>query len=174
MADVVVRPERADAEPGAGLLREYYAEVQALYPDWSPEKGSTADVAEMGPPGGRFLVAYLDGAPVACGTVRRLDEATGEIKRMYVRRDARGRGVARALLAELEEAARELGYERVVLDTGERMPEAQALYRSSGFRETADYNRNPWAVVWFEKRLAASSRARVTRGSDPPRARRSG
>ena len=149
MAGVDVRSERADAEPGATLLGEYYAEVEARYPDWSPDQGSAATVEEMSPPAGRFLVAYLDGAPVGCGTIRRLDDATAEIKRMYVRPGARGGGVARRILAELEHAAREVGYARLVLDTGERMPEAQALYRSSGYREMAEYNANPWATVCF-------------------------
>jgi GNAT superfamily N-acetyltransferase len=161
VAELAIRAERADGHAGAELLEEYYAEVRARYPGWSPEQGATASTDEMGPPGGRFLVAYLGGRPVACGTVKRLDDATGEIKRMYVRPEARGHGVARAVLAELERAAGELGYERVVLDTGDRMPEAQALYRSSGYAETADYNGNPWAAVWFEKRLARSARERV-------------
>jgi GNAT superfamily N-acetyltransferase len=154
MADVVVvRAEPPDAEPGATLLAEYYAEVAARYPGWSQASGSTASAADMSPPSGRFLVAYVDGWPSGCGTVRRFDDATGEIKRMYVRPTARGRGVARRMLSELEAAASELGYTRIVLDTGVRMPEAQALYRSAGYREIPDYNGNPWAAVWFEKRL---------------------
>ena len=157
MADVVVRAERPDEEPGASLLAEYYEEIAARYPGWSPASGSTASVEDMVPPAGRFLVAYVDGVPAGCGTVRRFDDATGEVKRMYVRPDARGVGLARRLLAELERAARAIGYERIVLDTGDRnrMPEAQALYRSSGYREIPDYNGNPWAAVWFEKRLPA-------------------
>jgi GNAT superfamily N-acetyltransferase len=156
MADVVVRAERPDAEPGATLLAEYYGLIARLYPGWSPDSGSTASAAEMSPPSGRFLVAYVDGSPAGCGTVKRFDDATAEIKRMYVRPAARGRGLARRILGELEAAARKLAYARVVLDTGDRMPEAQALYRSSGYREIADYNGNPWAAVWFEKRLEAS------------------
>ncbi len=151
---VVVRAEPPDGEPGATLLAEYYAEVAARYPGWSPASGSTASAAEMSPPSGRFLVAYIDGSPAGCGTVRRFDDATGEIKRMYVRPAARGRGLGRRILSELEAAARELGYSRVVLDTGDRMSEAEALYRSAGYREIADYNGNPWAAFWFEKRLA--------------------
>jgi hypothetical protein len=57
----------------------------------------------------------------------------------------------------LEEAAAELGYARVVLDTGERLPEARALFRSAGYVEIADYNGNPWAAYWFEKRLSHSA-----------------
>ena len=153
MAELVVRAEPPDAEPGASLLAEYYGEIASRYPDWSPSKGSTASVPDMSPPAGRFLVAYVDGSPAACGTVKRVDDRTAEIKRMYVRPAARGRGLARRMLAELEAAARGLGYARIVLDTGDRMPEAQALYRSSGYHEIPDYNGNPWAAVWFEKRL---------------------
>jgi GNAT superfamily N-acetyltransferase len=155
VAEIVVCAERPDEEPGKSLLAEYYAEIATRYPGWSLESGSTASVEEMSPPAGRCLVAYVNGAPAGCGTVRRFDDATGEVKRMYVRREARGVGLARQLLAELESAAREIGCERIVLDTGDRdrMPEAQALYRSSGYREIGDYNGNPWAAVWFEKRV---------------------
>jgi GNAT superfamily N-acetyltransferase len=153
VADVIVRAGRPDAEPGATLLAEYYAEIEARYPEWSPTKGSTVSADEVSPPSGGFVVAYVDESPIACGAVRRFDDATSEIKHMYVRPEARGLGVARRVLAELEAAAGELGYARVALDTGDRMPEAQALYRSSGYREIADYNGNPWAAVWFEKSL---------------------
>jgi GNAT superfamily N-acetyltransferase len=155
VARVTVRAEPADAEPGRSLLAEYYTEIAARYPDWSPSLGSTASVADMSPPDGRFVVAYVEDEPAGCGTVKRLDESTGEIKRIYVRPDARGHGVARSILAALEEAAAEIGYTRVRLDTGERQPEAQALFRSSGYTEIPDYNGNPWAAFWFEKELPA-------------------
>jgi GNAT superfamily N-acetyltransferase len=153
VARVTVRAEPADGEPGRTLLAEYYAEISSRYPDWDPSLGSTASVADMSPPEGRFVVAYVDGEPAGCGTVKRLDESTGEIKRIYVCPDARGQGVARRILAALEEAATEMGYARVRLDTGERLPEAQTLFRSSGYSEIPDYNRNPWAAFWFEKKL---------------------
>lgn len=156
MAAVIVLPERPDEEPGRALLAEYYAEIASRYPDWRPELGSTASVADMSPPGGRFVVAYVNGEPAGCGTIRRFDETTGEIKRIFVRAEARGHGVARQVLGALEEAAAEIGYSRVVLDTGERLPEAQALFRSSGYLEIPDYNGNPWAAFWFEKQLASA------------------
>ena len=86
----------------------------------------------MSPPSARFLVAYVDGAAAACGTVRRLDDGTGEIKRMYVRPQARGQGLARRLLAELEAAARGSATGRAVLDTGDTMPDAQAALSLPG------------------------------------------
>jgi GNAT superfamily N-acetyltransferase len=72
---------------------------------------------------------------------------------MYVVPDARGRGVGRATLIALEEEARRLGYRRARLDTGPRQPHARALYESAGYAAIPDYNANPYAAYWGEKRL---------------------
>ena len=72
---------------------------------------------------------------------------------MYVVPEARSRGHARRLLYALEDAARELGYVRVRLDTGPLQPHARALYESEGYREIPDYNDNPYASFWGEKEL---------------------
>lgn len=92
------------------------------------------------PPNGSFYVGYLDGVPVATGAWRRRHDVvveglheSAEIKRMYVAPSARGRGLARAMLAHLEETARVAGAEVMVLETGIAQPEALALYRSSGY-----------------------------------------
>ena len=96
------------------------------------------------PPTGSFFVAYAAGLggprPVATGAWRRRDElevfgttATAEIKRMYVVPHVRKVGVARAMLAHLEQSAREAGFEALVLETGTKQPEAIALYESSGY-----------------------------------------
>jgi GNAT superfamily N-acetyltransferase len=90
------------------------------------------DPAEFAPPAGLFLVAYVDGTPAACGGWR-AHGTDVELKRMYVTPDFRGRGLARAVLASLERTAAEAGYERVVLETGSKQPEAIALYRSAGY-----------------------------------------
>jgi GNAT superfamily N-acetyltransferase len=107
----------------------------------------------MAPPRGTFLVLYADDRPVACGGVKTLAAGTGEIKRMFVAPDARGRGHARRLLAALEDAARNLGHSRIVLDTAAPLAEAAALYLSSGYRHIEPYNDNPYAAAWFEKLL---------------------
>jgi GNAT superfamily N-acetyltransferase len=93
------------------------------------------------PPAGAFFVGYLDGRPVASGAWRRRRDVlvegrdeTAEIKRMYVSASARGLGLARALLAHLEQSARAAGAEVMVLETGLAQPEAIALYESSGYR----------------------------------------
>ena len=69
---------------------------------------------------------------------------------MFVRQAGRRRGVARALLDRLVETARELGYERLRLDTGDRLPEAVALFHAARFRDIDDYNGNPYAAFWME------------------------
>ncbi|MDO9409791.1 GNAT family N-acetyltransferase [Patulibacter sp.] len=158
---VVFRVERADAEPGATLLREFLAELEERYgpaPADAPA-GPTATPDELAPPHGTFLVGRLGDEPVACGGCKRLfgedhpNGPTAEVKRMYVRPSGRGRGVARALLAELERAAVRAGHRRVRLDTGAAQPDARHVYLTSGYREIPDYNGNPRAAFWFEKEL---------------------
>ena len=109
--------------------------------------------SELRAPGGAYVVGYEGTEAVAGGGVRRLADGVAEIKRMYVRPDARSRGVARALLAALEASASALGYETVRLDTGPKQVHALALYRSAGYVDVAPYNDNPFACFWGEKRL---------------------
>ncbi len=102
---------------------------------------------EFDPPDGGFLVAFLDGEPVACGGWRTLTitsdsgmpEVVAEIKRMYAVPAARGSGVAAALLRAIEESAREAGRHRIVLETGGRNPEAIAFYAKQGYRRITNY-----------------------------------
>lgn len=109
--------------------------VEPGEPDW------VVTAADVAPPLGTFLVARLDGRAVGCGAVRRRsdDGPTGEVKRMFVVMDARGRGIARAILAELEAAAAALGYRRLMLETGTMQPEAMALYESAGWSAITPY-----------------------------------
>ena len=86
------------------------------------------------PPDGVFVVVRdRDGRALACGGVARYDEMRGELKRMYVVPDARGRGLGRLLLGELERHGRELGYAGLVLETGDRQEAALALYERAGY-----------------------------------------
>jgi GNAT superfamily N-acetyltransferase len=112
----------------AGVQQEYV--VRYGGPDATP-----VEPAEFAPPLGLFLVGYLDGAPVACGGWRALGDGSVELKRMYVAPAVRGRGFARALLAELELTAKRAGHHRLILETGQVQPEAIALYRSSGYTD---------------------------------------
>jgi len=95
--------------------------------------GPSRDGSMFEPPDGVFLVVRDGDRALACGGVARFDEVRGELKRMYVVPDARGRGLGRLLLDELERRARKLGYEALVLETGDRQEAAVALYARSGF-----------------------------------------
>ena len=111
------------------------AEVQQEYVSrYGGEDQSPVNPAEFAPPRGLFLVGYDGTAGVACGGWR-THGAGAEIKRMYVTRAARRRGLARLMLAELERTARAAGHRRVILETGSKQPEAIALYRSAGYTE---------------------------------------
>jgi GNAT superfamily N-acetyltransferase len=104
-----------DEEPAATLVKAMSDDIAALYDglDLSGAQMPKAGPAELGPPGGTFIVGYEDGEAICCGGVKRLPDGACEIKRMFVVDGARGRGVARALLEELETRALALGYEIV-------------------------------------------------------------
>lgn len=153
MARLELRREPPDGETGARMLAAYAAAIVARYPDWSPAQTPTAEPSEISPPTGCFLVAYADGEPVGCGAVKRLDDDACEVKRVYVAPGARGLGLARTILAALEEAARQAGYSVARLDTGARLEGAADLFRSAGYRDIENYNDNPMADFWLEKRL---------------------
>lgn len=120
--------------------------VQAEYVErYGSPDDSPLDPVMFDPPRGSFFVGYLGDDAVATGAWRSSHvpvpgaERTAEIKRMYVAPHARGRGLARAVLAHLEETAREAGYDALVLETGIRQPEAIALYASSGYERVPGF-----------------------------------
>jgi GNAT superfamily N-acetyltransferase len=120
--------EHPDAEALRAAQRVEIAERYGR-PDSEPGAAPTAgDIAH-------FVVAYsADGDPVGCGGLRRLDPASGEVKRMYVVPAARGTGVAPAVLAALEEYARSAGWTHLRLETGDRQPDAVRFYTRAGYR----------------------------------------
>lgn len=144
-----------DEEPAVALVQGMSADIAALYDglDLSGPGMPKAGPEEMSPPGGTFVVGYEDGEPVCCGGIKRLPDGACEIKRMFVVDEARGRGVARALLAELERRARELGYAIARLDTGPRQTRAQRMYERAGYAAIENFNANPVATFFGEKRL---------------------
>jgi GNAT superfamily N-acetyltransferase len=163
-ASVEVRSEPFDGEIAQELVSGFEADIAARYPGWTPTGvGPSATAQDFQPPEGNFLVAFADGRPVGCGGLKRLAPDTVEVKRVYVRPDARGLGVSRALLEALENAAAEAGYALIRLDTGANQPEALKLFQTSGYDAIPDYNDNPWASYWFEKRLSPSSPAPSSR-----------
>ena len=148
------RPADPAAPPAVDLMAAMNAEITALYGKAldAPDMPS-ASAAELSPPRGLCLVGWRDGAPACVGAVKDLGDGCAEIKRMYVVPEARGRGVGRALLVALEEAARDLGYVTAKLDTGPRQPGAEALYRAAGYREVENFNGNPIASFFGAKAL---------------------
>ena len=145
----VIRLERvALSTPVARSLERACSEdIRIRYGGDDPEEPLAAE--PFAPPVGAFVVATLevDGGehlPVGCGGIRRIDgvePATCELKRMFVAPEARGRGIARALLERLEEEALALGYDRLWLETGTEQPEAIALYESHGYEPIAGFGR---------------------------------
>ncbi len=151
--DEILREEASDSASGQQLLGAFVAEIAALYPGWTPTTGPSADPADFAPPRGRFIVAYTGAEPVACGGLKPFDRGAGEIKRLYVRPDMRGRGLGHRVLGELERVAVTLGYTAVRLDTGGQQPDAVRLFQAADYQEIPDYNGNPFASRWFEKSL---------------------
>lgn len=147
-------PARPDDPEAAQLLDEYFAGRVAGWRGHDAYQVPAVDVAAFVPPRGAFLLARDGQGPVGCGGVRLLDGERAEVKHLYLRERARGRGWGRVLLARLETVAADLGARTVVLDTNETLGAAQALYRSAGYDEVPRYNDNPNATHWFAKALA--------------------
>jgi DNA-binding MarR family transcriptional regulator/N-acetylglutamate synthase-like GNAT family acetyltransferase len=153
-ASVKVAAEAPDTADARLCLSTYFSELAARFETgFDAGADDSARVEDMAPPSGLFVIARLDGDAVGCGGFKRVDKATGEIKRVWTAPSARGLGVARRMLRALEAAAREAGVKTLRLDTNRALTEAHALYRSEGYLEIARFNDNSYAHHWFEKRL---------------------
>jgi GNAT superfamily N-acetyltransferase len=150
---IEIKRVRGDDPAARALVGAMEAWVTENFGPTTPDRTSTVAPDEMSPPDGVFVLVEVDGRVVAGGGVRRLREGIGEIKRMFVIPEARGQGHARRLLAGLEAAASDLGYERLRLDTAQSMTIAMGLYRRCGYRDIPDYNGNSYASFWGEKVL---------------------
>ena len=145
---ISISAEAFESPDAHRLIAALDAGLAELYP---PEQrfGPNLRAQHLESGRGTFLVARDDGRAVGCGAVRLLDQATAEVKRMYVEPDQRGKGVGRAVLAGLEAAARRLGARRLVLETGTQSPDALALYRRGGFTQIdcwGEYATSPSSV----------------------------
>ena len=147
-----VDPEHPDAQQS---LAAYFAELgRRSDTPFDPAVGSTAEPHEVRPPHGVFLVAYLRGTPMGCGALKHFDdESVSDLKRMWVHDGARGRGVGRRLLVELEQRAVAHGSRAVRLETNACLDEAIGLYLSAGFVEVEPFNDEPFADHWYRKAL---------------------
>jgi DNA-binding MarR family transcriptional regulator/GNAT superfamily N-acetyltransferase len=134
-------------------LQTYYDELAVRFPDgYDPAVSPVAD-AEMTPPTGLLLVAYLHGEPVGCGALIFQPDGAGLVKRMWVASTVRGLGLGRRLLYELENRARAAGVRLMRLETKDVLTEAIRMYQTSGYREVAPFNDEFYADHWFEKPL---------------------
>jgi DNA-binding MarR family transcriptional regulator/GNAT superfamily N-acetyltransferase len=146
-----IDPDHRDARR---CIAAYFAELDERSDSgYDPSAGVSADREELIPPAGAFLVAYLHGEPVGCGAVKHPPGGPADIKRMWVAETARGRGIARRLLSELEALAARSGASVARLETNRALVEAISMYRSAGYHEVAAFDDEPFAHHWFEKRL---------------------
>jgi DNA-binding MarR family transcriptional regulator/GNAT superfamily N-acetyltransferase len=138
-------------------IASYFAELDARFDTgFDPSRSIPADDLELVEPAGLLLVARLHGEPIGCGALKLHDTRPAEIKRMWVASSARGLGVGRRILRELEQHAGRLGASALRLETNETLSEAINLYRSAGFAEVAPFNEEPYAHHWFEKQIDRS------------------
>jgi DNA-binding MarR family transcriptional regulator len=153
-AAVEFRPVDPNHPDARQCFRAYFAELDSRSESgFDPDAGISAEPHELTPPAGCLLVAYLHSEPLGCGAVKHHADAPSEIKRMWVSASARGLGIGRRLLAELEARAVESGASMTRLETNRTLVEAIALYRSAGYREVPAFNDEPFADHWFEKDL---------------------
>lgn len=152
---LAIRRVRYDSIVAQALVTAALADLGQRY--GGPGDATPVSPSEFEPPHGTFLVAYLDGRPVGCGGWRRFGDTSdiAELKRMYTEPVARGKGVARRMLAAVEDSAREHGATRMILECGDRQPEAVALYKSVGYRpiDNFGYYRDAPGVISLGRQL---------------------
>jgi DNA-binding MarR family transcriptional regulator/GNAT superfamily N-acetyltransferase len=158
-AAIEIRRVDPDGPDARSCVRAYFAELDRRSESgFDAAAGISAEPHEVTPPAGLFLVAYLDGEPIGCGAVKHHPGNASEIKRMWVAESARGLGIARQILAELEADAVRSGATAAHLETNKALIEAIALYRSAGYIEVPAFNDEPFADHWFEKRLTVAAK----------------
>lgn len=135
-------------------LRAYFAELSRRFEGgFDPRRSIPADNQDLTPPAGVLLVATLHGDPVGCAALKYHGSEPAEVKRMWVSPAARGLGLGRRLLTELETHAAARGVRTLRLETNQALTEAIGLYRSAGYHEVAAFSRERYAHHWFEKTL---------------------
>jgi len=150
---VEVHPDSAEARQ---CLARYYTEIAERFADgFDPGQSSAPTLDDFAPPDGTFLVVRRDGSLIGCGGFKRDAPGIAYLKRMWIAPEARGLGLGKRLLLELEERARNAGYSTVRLETEKTLTEAQALYRASGYVEVPPFNDELYAHHWFEKTLGS-------------------
>jgi ribosomal protein S18 acetylase RimI-like enzyme len=151
---VQVAPEDPRSAAAQHCLGAYFAEIHERFEGgYDPGVGIYLEPEDMEPPRGLILIARLDGEAVGCGVLWFHGPEVADAKRMWVAPEARGIGLGRRVLAELERHAREHGVTTLRLETNRALREAIALYRAAGFEEVEPFNDEPHAHHWFAKPL---------------------
>jgi DNA-binding MarR family transcriptional regulator/ribosomal protein S18 acetylase RimI-like enzyme len=151
---ITVQPEPADHADARWCIAQYFDELGRRFEHgFDPSRSIPAAEADMTPPHGLLLIARLRGRPVGCGALKFHPGGPTELKRMWVDASARGVGLGRRLLRELEQHAARSGTKTIRLETNASLTEAIALYRSAGYDEVPAFNEEPYAHHWFEKHL---------------------
>lgn len=154
---VEIRIEEPTSAAAQFCIRAYFTELDARFDTgFDPGASIPLDTAELTEPAGLLLVVRLREEPIGCGALRFHGSEPAEVKRMWVAASARGLGVGRRLLQELERHARQRGITVLRLETNGTLREAINLYRSAGFVEIDPFNDEPYAHHWFEKHLDLS------------------
>jgi ribosomal protein S18 acetylase RimI-like enzyme len=136
-------------------LGQYFGELEQRFAEgFNTSDALAVASSSLNPPHGLFVVATLGQHVVGCGALQWIDDASAEIKRMWVDPGRRGIGLGKRLLAQLEAQARSSGRSRVVLDTNRSLTEAISMYRALGYETIERYNDNPYAHHWFEKSVS--------------------
>jgi DNA-binding MarR family transcriptional regulator/GNAT superfamily N-acetyltransferase len=151
---VEVAPTNPAGPDARFCLRSYFAELDRRGENgFDPANAISAEPHELRPPAGVLLLASLRGEPIGCGAVKLHGAEPAEIKRMWIAPAARGLGLGRRLLGELETWAVEHGARVLHMETNSVLHEAISLYRSTGYEEVPAFNAEPFADVWLEKRV---------------------
>jgi DNA-binding MarR family transcriptional regulator/GNAT superfamily N-acetyltransferase len=154
LVDIAI--EDPTSEAARFCIESYFAEIDRRFDTgFDPAQALPLDAADLTEPAGLLLVARLRGEPVGCGALKLDGAEPAYLKRMWVAPAARGLGVGKRLLGELEEHARLRGARSVQLETNGALHEAIALYRSTGYLEVEPFNDERYAHHWFEKQLRA-------------------
>lgn len=154
LATITIDEEPVDSGDVRWCFERYFEELDArIAGGFDVAAALPLGMEELTPPRGLVLLARRMGRPVGCGALKLSDPDVAEVKRLWLVGGLRGRGIGRRLLEGLEQRASQAGRRLVRLDSNGALGEALALYRSSGYREVAPFNTEPFADHWFEKRL---------------------
>jgi GNAT superfamily N-acetyltransferase len=151
---IVLEPADPRSQDALYCLHAYYDELAARFETgFDVNLSADPEATDMMPPRGQFLLAMSDGLPLGCVGLKGTDKGYAEIKRLWIAPSARGLGLAKRLMTEIEARARGLGIAKLRLDTNSALPEAVALYQNTGWTQIDRFNDDPYPDWFFEKHL---------------------